>query len=368
MGNGLTWVRDSELDNAAALPHLPCKVPYACPCLSCQHITASCLPRTCACLADAETACSCLLLLDAGLLLAARCSVWYPQLDLFELSSVGPGCRMNDSGRVAAALGLTQCHARHRSGSPATDTAISPFLLHLRSSSTRGWGGTTVPVQVEYGAPGRVSMYNAVEAHRTRSAGSSRQRKLLSPNKHPARRTAASDTPGATTTSDHGFRYHTTHAPQADANFDPNTTPSSMPPFDLPGLPGLRGVCIDTLPARSDDGRSTLYMVISRRMHNILKSQVGSVPLGCSTKACALSAILLYLPDLCKDVVAIWAKLAYGGQMLPRAMHMYSVLHTYVRPCASVWWPIRMCSLPLCLLARSTASLICLLSCFAFHP
>lgn len=72
---------------------------------------------------------------------------------------------------------------------------------------------------------------------------------------------------------------------------DPNTTPSSMPPFDLPGLPGYV-VCVSAHCQHDRMIAIHIYMIISRRMHNILSPRSVSVPFGCSTKGhvCTLSA------------------------------------------------------------------------------
>ncbi|KAL6881159.1 hypothetical protein J3F83DRAFT_37360 [Trichoderma novae-zelandiae] len=199
--------------------HAKCRM-HASPCLSCQHIAAGRLAQTWHLLGSLRPHAAALLL-DASLSLVPCPSATRLR---------GPGYRMNDSGRVAAALGLAQCHARHRSGRPATDTAISTFSLLLRSSNTHVWS-TTVHTNNMHISWQLAAKQTAALPPPTNIQTNSRRRE-------PPYQIMA---------------VIIQHMQQTQ--IDPNTTPS-MPPFDLPACRGYVCVCvccIGTRPARSDD-------------------------------------------------------------------------------------------------------------------
>ncbi|KAL7802154.1 hypothetical protein V8C44DRAFT_299894 [Trichoderma aethiopicum] len=180
-------------------------------------------------------------------------------------------------------------------GAPRQTPQFHLFSSISVLSSTHGWGGTTVLYRSSMG-PRAESPCTMRLRLIVRDSLAARGNANCSPptNIQPDEQPQATRRAGATTTSDHGFRYHTTHAPQADANLIRIQPRRQCRPLICPACWGYV-VCVSTHCQHDRMMGDPQYMIISRRMHNILKSQVGSVPLGCSTKACALSAIL-YIP------------------------------------------------------------------------
>ncbi|KAL7823013.1 hypothetical protein V8C26DRAFT_197068 [Trichoderma gracile] len=134
---------------------------------------------------------------------------------------------------------------------------------------------------------------------------------------------------------------------------DPNTTPSSMPPLDLPGLPGYV-VCVSA--HCQHDRMIAIHIYDHLTPHaQYIKSQVGSVPFGCSNDSMYLVGLHVHLPF--KERLCNMAKIGPRANCChapcictPCYVHMYD----RVRACSMCFSS----SLPACPLRRFLALLL----------